>query len=81
MKLALKLFSPTVVSGLLELGPSRNDLFHYQQTAEYIKIFCSWWDVVNVKSTSKGICKLNVLSEPFTGNPQCENTIFLNKFI
>lgn len=80
VNLALKVFSVNVVRGLEELGPKCN-LESYQQTADYIKIFCFWWDIVNVKSPFKGKCKLNPMCEPYTGKATDLNATFLRKFL
>ncbi|XP_054720810.1 uncharacterized protein LOC129230437 [Uloborus diversus] len=78
--LALKIFNRNLVQGILQLGEKYN-LPHYQETANFIDIFCNWWDIVNVKSSFKGKFKRNPMCEPITNSPDDVKKIFLKKFI
>ncbi|GBM33030.1 hypothetical protein AVEN_263517-1 [Araneus ventricosus] len=53
VSLALKIFSSNLVKGLLELGEKHN-LMHYGGTANFLNIFCTWWDIANVKTVTWG---------------------------
>ncbi|GBO42376.1 hypothetical protein AVEN_90225-1 [Araneus ventricosus] len=65
VSLALKIFSSNLVKGLLELG-EKHSLMHYGDTANFLNIFCTWWDIANVKTVTKGKHKNNPMAEPIT---------------
>ncbi|CAL1272772.1 unnamed protein product [Larinioides sclopetarius] len=80
VKLALKLLNTNIVHALRELGIKYN-LEHYEQTAEFINIICTWWDIVNVKTPNKGKAKNNPMCEPLTSNSSDKKLIFLKQFV
>ncbi|XP_071032981.1 transposable element P transposase [Parasteatoda tepidariorum] len=80
VSLALKIFNRNLVQGILELG-EKHELMHYKETANYINIFCDWWDIANVKSVAKGKFKRNVMCEPITNKSDDIRKAFLSKFI
>ncbi|GBO03937.1 hypothetical protein AVEN_104787-1 [Araneus ventricosus] len=62
---ALKIFSSNLVKGLLELGEKHN-LMLYGDTVNFLNIFCTWWDIANVKTVTKVKHKNNPMAEPIT---------------
>ena len=78
--LVLQIFSDAVKNGLLELGPT-NNIVNYEDTAKFINIIKTWWDVVNVKTPSKGIRLKNEMQKPLTNKPSDDRYKFLNKFL
>ncbi|GBO32495.1 hypothetical protein AVEN_146814-1 [Araneus ventricosus] len=80
VSLALKIFSSNLVKGLLELG-EKHSLMHYGDTANFLNIFCTWWDIANVKTVTKGKHKNNPMAEPITDSLNDIKKEFLKKFI
>ncbi|GBN49549.1 hypothetical protein AVEN_64732-1 [Araneus ventricosus] len=80
VSLALKIFSSNLVKGLLELGEKHN-LMHYGDTLKFLNIFCTWWDIANVKTVTKGKHKNNPMAEPITDSLNDIKKEFLKKFI
>ncbi|GBM41413.1 hypothetical protein AVEN_172191-1 [Araneus ventricosus] len=80
VKLALKLFSTDVVHALNELGEKYN-LECYEQTAKFINIISTWWDIVNVKTPDKGKFKRNPMCEPLTSSPSDKGLMFLKQLV
>lgn len=82
VKLALQVFSNVTAEGLLALG---GETIEYSaETAEYIKIICKWWNIMNVKTLFKGEHKLDDFQKPLI--PIAVGTVdpkygFLNNFI
>lgn len=79
VKLALQVFNSNIVVALRELGPQLN-LSNYEDTADYLNIICTWWDIVNVKTSMKGLRSRNKFQEPVTKNSH-HIFEFLNKFL
>ncbi|GBN91237.1 hypothetical protein AVEN_21324-1 [Araneus ventricosus] len=80
VKLALKLFSTDVVHALNELGEKYN-LECYEQTAKFINIISTWWDIVNVTTPDKGKFKRNPMCEPLTSSPSDKGLMFLKRLV
>lgn len=79
VKLALQVFDTHVAEGLLVIGA--DDIQNYKGTSEYIKLVCTWWSVVNVKSAFKGFKKNDEYQKPLTNEPKDPKIIFLNKLL
>ena len=58
VKLALKVFDRTTIAALEVLGPHTSKLQHWEGTAQFISIVLKFWNIVNVKNTTKGLHKL-----------------------
>lgn len=80
VKLVLQVFSDYVKNGLLEIG-KQNNIAHFQDTSDFIKIFVIWWNIVNVKSPNKGMRLNNVYQNPLTNSENDEKKIFLHYFL
>lgn len=52
----------------------------YAETGEFLEIIRRWWNVVNVKNTTKGIRKLNEYFSPISG-PNDISVLFLRNFV
>lgn len=48
VSLALQVFHETNIAALKIMGPSRCDFESWEGTADFLKIICRWWDIVNV---------------------------------
>ena len=57
VKLALKVFDRTTVAALEILGPQTDALDNWKGTASFINIIVKFWNIVNVKNTTKGLHK------------------------
>ena len=57
VKLALKVFDRTTIAALEVLGPHTSKLQHWERTAPFISIVLKFWNIVNVKNTTKGLHK------------------------
>ena len=57
VKLVLKIFDRTTVAALEKLGPSSPKLTNWESTAIFIRILLRFWNIVNVKTSTKGIRK------------------------
>lgn len=53
VKLVVQIFNDHVVEGLLQAGLIYN-LSHYSETADFLKIILTWWEIMNVRSPFKG---------------------------
>lgn len=80
VKLALKVFSRSVLHGLLEFKLT-NDMIDISSTAEFIRIICTWFDIANVKTPNKGKRFQNIYQEPLTLSDDDERFHFMNKFV
>lgn len=80
VKLVLQIFNNVVAEGLLVVGKA-NDIPHYKETSEFIKIICKWWAIMNVKTLFKGEHKLDEFQRPLTSNSNTVQYQFLNNFI
>ena len=58
VKLALKVFDRTTVAALEVLGPQTDALDNWNGTASFINIIVKFWNIVNLKNTTKGLHKL-----------------------
>ena len=65
VKLALQVINNGVAEALLHLGEKFN-IFEYYHTSMFIKIFWTWWQVVNVKTPLKSQRLRNVYQQPIT---------------
>lgn len=79
VKLVLQIFNHSTVTALRQFGPRRN-LSSHEETANYLEIFCKWWDIVNTKTLLKGKRSRNAFQEPITTNSS-DIFNFLNKFV
>ena len=57
VKLVLKIFDRTTVAALETLGHSSPKLTNWESTAIFIRILLRFWNIVNVKTSTKGIRK------------------------
>ena len=57
VKLALKVFDMTTVAALEVLGPQTDVLDNWKCTTFFINIIVKFWNIVNVKNTTKGLHK------------------------
>ena len=64
VRLVLRIFNDHVSHALQELG-SKFAIPHFHDTAAFIKIVTTWWNIVNVKSPHKGL-RLNSFQQPLT---------------
>lgn len=80
VKLVLQIFNEKIIEGLT-LFSKKHGVPHVHETAKFIRIILNWWDVVNVKSTTKGLRKNNVLMCPITNDASDERVFFLKKFL
>lgn len=72
VKLAQQVFNFITAEGLLVVG-EENNIQHFKETAEYIKIICKWWAIMNVKTLYKGEHKRDSFQKPLT--PNTNNTV------
>ncbi|XP_042913759.1 uncharacterized protein [Parasteatoda tepidariorum] len=79
VKLVLQIFNEFVPQGLLELGKNHN-IVHYENTANFIKIINNWWNIVNVKTPTKGFHLKNEFQYPLSYKNE-RSINFLNKFL
>lgn len=75
VKLALQIFNRETVNALNIFG-SKNEEQTYFDTATYIEIIRTWWDIVNVKTFFKGKRLRNIYEEPIT-----KESIHIQKFL
>lgn len=80
VKLALQVINSVVAEGL-ELVGEEEQISHYKQTAEYIKIIFRWWSIMNVKTLYKGEHKRDEFQKPLTPNTDTPSYKFLHDFI
>ena len=57
VKLALRIFDRTTVAALEILGPKSSKMHAWEVTSAFITIVLKFWNIVNVKNTTKGIQK------------------------
>ena len=57
VKLALRIFDRTTVAALEILGPKSSKMHAWEGTSAFITIVLKFWNIVNVKNTTKGIQK------------------------
>ena len=57
VKLALKVFDRITIAALEVLGPHTSKLQHWERAAPFISIVLKFWNIVNVKNTTKGLHK------------------------
>jgi hypothetical protein len=79
VKLVMNVFNEFVIEGLLSVG-EKHSINNYKTTAEFIKIICDWWKVVNVKTKYKGIRTRDNLQEPITDESKT-NYMYLKKVL
>ena len=79
VKLALKAFYMTTVAALEILGPQTDTLDNWKGTASSINIIVKFWNIVNVKNTTKGLHKL-LDDVKVIDNVNDERIYWLNKF-
>lgn len=80
VKLVLQVINNVVAEGLQLVGEV-NNIPHHKETAEYIKILCKWWSVMNVKTLYKGEHKRDEFQKPFTPNFDTDQYKFLYHFV
>lgn len=80
VKLALQLFNSHVAQSLFDLG-NCHQLLNFESTAMYINIFKNWFDIMNVKSISKGKHSRNDMCKPLDFSKDDPQNIFLNNFL
>ena len=78
VKLVLQIFNDFVSQALNEIG-ERFGIPHSIDTAAFIKIITTWWDIVNVKTPHKNIRRSNVFQQPLT-TIDTEPKLFLREF-
>ena len=54
----IQVFDRTTIAALEVLGPHTSKLQHWEGTAQFISIVLKFWNIVNVKNTTKGLHKL-----------------------
>ena len=65
VKLVLQILNQIIYQGLIELGTLHNWL-HNQDTADFITLIMTWWQIMNVKSPTKRLHLRNKYKTPFT---------------
>ena len=75
----LQIFNEYLIQALLSLG-AQECLPNFDEVAEYIDIFHTWWTIVNVKTPFKGHRFNNKRAYPLTNDLSDENYVFLNVF-
>ncbi|KFM76813.1 Transposable element P transposase, partial [Stegodyphus mimosarum] len=80
VKLALQIFNQQVSQGLKELGVKHN-LLKFHETSAYIKIFSSWFSIMNVKTPNKGVHSCDEFCKPLVWNESDRKFVFLNNFL
>lgn len=78
VRLVLQVFNEYIVEALMELG-SKHNLNHFESTANFIKIICTWWKIVNVKTPGKGYRLKDKMQESIKDAINDEKILFLNK--
>lgn len=79
VNLVLQIFNEYLIQALLTVG-KKLSLTSYTDVAEYIKIFLTWWTIMNVKTPLKGIRLNNTYAAPLTNDEHDTNFLYLNKF-
>lgn len=63
VKLALNIFNRQLIAAMHSVE-DKCHILDLKATAGYIEIFVNWWDVMNVKSITKGFHKRNIYQDP-----------------
>ena len=79
VKLVLQIFSNYVSHALRELG-EKYEIPHYLDTAAFIEIVTTWWNIVNVKTPHKTIRLNDDFQQPIT-SPETKPKLFLKEFL
>ena len=79
VKLALKIFDRTTVAALEVLGPQTDKMENWKGTAMFVKTILKFWNIVNVKNTTKGLHKL-LDDAKVIDNVDDDRIDWLNKF-
>lgn len=79
VNLVLQIFNDYIIEALITFG-KKNVLPLADDVAEYIKIFCKWWDVMNVKIPFKGCRLKKPYATPLTSADTDEKYVFLSNF-
>ena len=72
-------FNDFVSHAMFELG-GKFDIPYFHDTAAFIKIITTWWDIVNLKTPHKSVRLNSVYQQPIT-SPDSEPKIFLIEFL
>uniref|UniRef100_A0A2L2Y813 Transposable element P transposase n=1 Tax=Parasteatoda tepidariorum TaxID=114398 RepID=A0A2L2Y813_PARTP len=67
VKLALNIFNRQLIGAINSLKEKCN-ILDLISTAEYIEIFVNWWDIMNVRTVTKGFHKRNEYQKPLRLN-------------
>lgn len=79
VKLVLQVFNDYVIQALISIGKKYSMTF-FSSVAEYIKIICRWWAIMNVQTPCKGVETKNIYSTPLTADVNDEKMKFLEYF-
>ena len=79
VRLVLQIFNDFVSHALQELG-SKFAIPHFHDTAVFIKIVTTWWNIVNVKSPHKDLRLNNSFQQPLA-TAKTEPKMFLRAFV
>lgn len=79
VNLVLQIFNEYIIEALITFGKTKC-LPLVDDVAEYIKIFCKWWDIMNVKTPFKGCRLKKEYATPLTDAADDEKYVFLNSF-
>ena len=79
VNLVLQIFNEYVIQALLTVGKN-HCLSFYAHVSEYIKIFYTWWTIMNVKSPFKGKRLNHEYATPITNNSNDAKFQFLKDF-
>ncbi|XP_049964217.1 uncharacterized protein LOC126484667 [Schistocerca serialis cubense] len=79
VKLVLNVFNEMTVQGLLALG-EHHHIESFESTAKFIKLICTWWNIVNVSSPGKDIRFKDAMLKPLSSTSN-ENIRYLERFL
>ena len=75
----MKIFDKTTVAALETLGPSSPKPINWESTAIFIRILLKFWNIVNVKTSTKGIRK-RLVDAKVISSCEDERLIWLTNF-
>lgn len=79
VNLVLQIFNEYIIEALVTFG-KKKCLPLVDDVAEYITIFCKWWEIMNVKAPFKGCRLKKEYATPLTDADNDEKYVFLNSF-
>ncbi|KAJ8892084.1 hypothetical protein PR048_004662 [Dryococelus australis] len=79
VKVALQIFDIRIAEALMIVG--KEHVLNYEATAEHIKIICSWWSIVPVKTVWKGVHKNDDFQKPMTAHENDVQFVYLQTFL